>query len=226
MRASDDATGADIAPQALQVLHADDHLLAFDKPSGLLSVPGRGADKQDCLASRVQARWPDARVVHRLDQATSGVILLARGLEMQRRLNACFADRRIDKRYIALVDGWPSADAGTVDLPLQADWPNRPKQHVDHAGGKPALTGWQVLSRGQSGDGRPYARLALVPETGRTHQLRVHLQAIGHPILGDALYAPPRVAACAPRLLLHAETLAFDHPATGTRLEIAAAAPF
>nr|WP_310148850.1 RluA family pseudouridine synthase [Luteimonas sp. 3794] len=210
----------------MRVLHEDAHVLAFDKPSGLLSVPGRGADKQDCIATRALAQWPDARVVHRLDQPTSGVIVLARGARMQRALGDAFAERRVDKRYVAIVDGWPDTDDGVIDLPLQADWPNRPRQQVDPASGKSALTRWQALSRTQTADGAPCARLALIPETGRTHQLRVHLQAIGHPILGDALYAPSEVQARAPRLLLHAELLTFEHPATGARLQIECPVPF
>ncbi|MFL6588456.1 MAG: RluA family pseudouridine synthase [Luteimonas sp.] len=226
MIASDNATQPVLVPDGLRVLHIDDHLLAFDKPSGLLSVPGRGADKQDCLASRALALWPDARVVHRLDQPTSGVIVLARTAEMQRALGDAFAERRVDKQYVAVVDGWPDADTGTIDLPLQADWPNRPRQQVDRIGGKPARTRWQALSRIQTADGAPCTRLALMPETGRTHQLRVHLQAIGHPILGDALYAPPGAHARATRLLLHAESLTFEHPATGASLHIMCPAPF
>lgn len=226
MTASDDATQPVLVPDGLRVLHVDDHLLAFDKPSGLLSVPGRGADKQDCLATRALVQWPDARVVHRLDQPTSGVIVLARTAAMQRALGDAFAERRVDKRYVAIVDGWPEEDAGTIDLSLQADWPNRPRQKVERVTGKPALTHWQVLSRTRAADGTPCTRLALMPETGRTHQLRVHLQAIGHPILGDALYASPEAHDRAPRLLLHAESLSFEHPATGAPLIIACPAPF
>lgn len=216
----------DVAPGCLRVMHEDDHLLAFDKPSGLLSVPGRGADKQDCLATRALARWPDARVVHRLDQATSGVIVLARGPDMQRALGTAFEQRRVDKTYIAIVDGWLDDASGLIDLPLSADWPNRPRQMVDPGRGKPARTRWRVLERMQTEDGRPCSRLALTPETGRTHQLRVHLQALGHPILGDALYAPPEVTHRAPRLLLHAQSLSFEHPANGQPLRLATIAPF
>jgi len=223
-------TGLDVhrepTPDGLRVLHVDAHLLAFDKPGGLLSVPGRGADKQDCLAARVLAQWPDARVVHRLDQATSGVVVFARGPDMQRRLGAAFEQRRIDKAYIAIVDGWPADAAGLIDLPLGADWPNRPRQVVDHLNGKPARTRWRVLERLQAADGAPCTRLALAPETGRTHQLRVHLQTMGHPILGDRLYAPPEAMPRAPRLLLHAEALAFDHPDSGRRMRIACGVPF
>lgn len=219
-------THPDVVPDCLRVLHVDAHLLAFDKPCGLLSVPGRGADKQDCLATRVLAQWPDARIVHRLDQATSGVMVFARNAGAQRALGAAFEQRRIDKRYVAIVDGWPHADAGVIALPLRADWPNRPRQIVDHEAGKPALTRWRVLERLQAMDGAPCTRIALNPETGRTHQLRVHLQASGHPILGDALYACAAARGRAPRLLLHAEALDLDHPATGQRMRLACAAPF
>lgn len=215
------------APATLPpVLFADDHLLAFDKPSGLLSVPGRGPDKQDCLAARAQSRWPDALVVHRLDMATSGLIIMARGLEMQRRLSAAFADRQTTKEYVAVVDGWLADDTGEIDLPLITDWPNRPRQMVDHTIGKPSLTRWQVLARSQDGQGHAQTRMALFPVTGRSHQLRVHLQAIGHPILGDALYAAPAALARAPRLLLHASALTLPHPATGQPLALRCDPPF
>lgn len=216
----------DVVPDCLRVLHEDAHLLAFDKPSGLLSVPGRGADKQDCLATRALAQWPDARVVHRLDQATSGVIVFARGPDMQRALGTAFEQRRVDKTYVAIVDGWLDGASGVIDLPLRADWPNRPRQAVDRESGKPARTHWQLLERLRTEDGAPCSRLALTPETGRTHQLRVHLQALGHPILGDTLYAAPEVMRRAPRLLLHAQSLAFEHPGTGQQLRIVTTSPF
>jgi tRNA pseudouridine32 synthase/23S rRNA pseudouridine746 synthase len=186
-------------------------------------VPGRGADKQDCLSLRVQAVWPDARVVHRLDQATSGLMLFARGAEVQRRLSRAFAARQIDKHYVAVVDGRPAADAGRIELPLACDWPRRPLQKVDALQGKPSITQWHLLS---SDAGQRTSRLALQPLTGRTHQLRLHLAAIGHPILGDALYAPPDVQRRAPRLLLHACALALDHPLSAARLQLRCDAPF
>ncbi|HMO46289.1 MAG TPA: RluA family pseudouridine synthase [Rubrivivax sp.] len=204
-------------------LFEDEALLAFDKPAGLLAVPGRGADKQDCLAARVQARWPDALVVHRLDMATSGLMLFARGAAVQRRLSIDFAARRIDKRYVALVHGRMPAAQGRIELPLAADWPRRPLQKVDHAHGKPSITDWQVLDFDAA---RRLTRLALQPHTGRTHQLRVHLAAIGHPILGDALYAPPQVCSRAARLLLHAQALSLPHPLTGRPLQLRCAIPF
>ena len=212
-----------------KVLYADDHLLVVEKPAGLLSVPGRGADKQDCMAVRVQCRYPDALVVHRLDMATSGLLLMARGADKQRRLSRTFADRKIRKRYVAVVngrlnvslaaiDGW-----ATIDLPLAADWPNRPLRIVNHERGKPSVTRWRVLAHEAGGN---TTRLELEPVTGRSHQLRVHLKALGHPILGDALYAPPDVQARAPRLLLHASALKLDHPATGQPLAFASPVPF
>ncbi|MDQ7989419.1 MAG: pseudouridine synthase [Candidatus Dactylopiibacterium sp.] len=206
----------------LPLLHVDAHLLVLDKPSGLLSVPGRGADKADCLASRVQRHYPDALVVHRLDMETSGLILMARSPEMQRALGLLFETRRIHKRYVACVGGCPEPAAGIVDLPLITDWPNRPRQIVDHALGKPARTHYRVVAGGpQAG-----SRVALEPVTGRSHQLRVHMQALGHPILGDALYAPAELQAAAPRLLLHAEWLGFTHPATDEPCEFFSPAPF
>ncbi len=210
----------------LGVVHLDAACVVVDKPSGLLSVPGRGPDKQDCLARRVQAVWPEAQVVHRLDMGTSGLWLMARGPDMQRAFSRAFEQHTVDKRYVAVVagrvappqtaDGW-----GEIDLPLVADWPRRPLQKIDPVQGRPSLTRWRVL---QADDDR--TRLELAPLTGRTHQLRVHLQAIGHPILGDALYAPPLVQAMAPRLLLHACALALAHPAHDAVLALRCDPPF
>lgn len=220
------APHSDAPPDCPAPLCVDPALLVFDKPTGLLSVPGRGPDKQDCLAARAVVRWPDARVVHRLDMATSGLIVLARGPVAQRALGIAFAERAVHKRYVAVVDGWVADDEGEIDLPLAADWPNRPRQKVDHAAGKPSRTCWQVLDRDTGPDGAPRTRLALRPMTGRTHQLRVHLQAIGHPILGDTLYAEPPVQARAPRLWLHAQSLRLTHPITGLWMQFDAPAPF
>jgi len=209
-------------------LHEDDALIVLDKPAGLLSAPGRGADKQDCAVARARSRWPDALLVHRLDQATSGLLLLARGPEMQRALSIAFAARDVGKRYEAVVAGCVKGapgreDEGEIGLPLMADWPNRPRQMV-HAQGKPSLTRWRVLARREGQE--ESTRLALFPVTGRSHQLRVHLQAIGHPILGDELYAPADVHAMAPRLLLHAERLTLPHPSSGEPLVLHAPCPF
>lgn len=196
-----------LAMQEWKVWHEDGELLVVDKPAGLLAVPGRGEDKQDCLSARVAARWPDARVVHRLDMATSGLMLFGRGAEAQRRLNACFAQRHVDKRYIAVVHGLVLQDGGTIEAPLAADWPRRPRQHIDELHGRPALTRWRVVERDAA---RQRTRLELEPVTGRAHQLRVHLHSIGHAIVGDPLYGDD--GDTEPRLLLHACRLAFPHP--------------
>lgn len=207
----------------VQVLWVDEALIAVDKPAGLLAVPGRGEDKQDCLSRRVQLRWPDALVVHRLDMATSGLMLFARGADVQRVLSHSFATRQVQKHYIALVAGRLPAASGHIDLPLGADWPNRPRQKVDAAHGKASLTGWQLLAYDEGDD---TSRLTLQPHTGRTHQLRVHLASVGHPILGDALYAPDGIQHRAPRLLLHARSLQLPHPTTGALLKLQCDTPF
>lgn len=219
---------------AARVIYSDDHLVISDKPAGLLCVPGRGVDKQDCLSARVQQQFPDALVVHRLDMATSGLCVMARGSGAQRRLSMAFAAREVSKRYIAVVHGHlpaPRLDAGrdgwgTIDLPLIADWPNRPLSKVDLLNGKPSVTRWRVVPR--DGDGQPSAttRLELEPVTGRSHQLRLHLQAVGHPILGDALYATPAIQALAPRLLLHASAITLPHPQSGDAVSFYSAPPF
>jgi len=212
----------------VRTVYRDGQLLVLEKPEGLLSVPGRGAGKADCLSARVQAQDPDALIVHRLDMATSGLILMALGADMQRRLSRAFAEREVGKRYVAVVaglldsptagDGW-----GLVDLPIAADWPNRPLRIIDRDRGQASLTRWRVLAQ----DSRARTtRVELEPVTGRSHQLRVHLKAIGHPILGDALYAPPEIAAAAPRLLLHASELRFTHPWSGMPMEFSSPAPF
>jgi tRNA pseudouridine32 synthase/23S rRNA pseudouridine746 synthase len=210
----------------MDALYADDTLLVVDKPSGLLAVPGRGADKQDCLSARVQARYPDALIVHRLDMTTSGLMVMARGAAAQRALSMAFAARAVTKRYVAVVAGRlepPAETWGVIDLPIIVDWPNRPLRIVDHQSGKPSLTRWRVLGHDETGLN---TRVELEPVTGRSHQLRVHLRALGHPILGDALYAPPDVQALATRLLLHACSLRFAHPLTGEALAFESAAPF
>jgi tRNA pseudouridine32 synthase/23S rRNA pseudouridine746 synthase len=212
----------------ISCLHADEALLVLDKPAGLLAVPGRGADKQDCASTRAQAHWPDALIVHRLDMATSGLLLMARGVAMQRRLSMAFESREVHKRYVAVVSGHLDPTAGAwseITLPLKSDWPNRPRQRVD-ADGKPSQTRWRVLAQESDARGRPRTRLELEPVTGRTHQLRVHLQAIGHPILGDALYADEDSLARSTRLLLHASELALTHPITGAALRWRSPPPF
>jgi len=206
---------------APELIFIDDSLLVVNKPAGVLSVPGRGEDLQDCMATRVQALVADALVVHRLDMATSGLLVFARGKAAQRRLSHAFAQREVDKRYVAVVAGHMAQDAGEIDLPLFTDWPNRPRQKVDFESGKPSVTRYRVVSR----SGRD-TRVELEPLTGRSHQLRVHMLALGHPILGDALYAPPEVLACAGRLLLHAQGLRFGHPVGGEMLSFDCSVPF
>lgn len=216
-------------------VHEDEHLLVLKKPAGLLCVPGRGPDKQDCLSARAQQRWPGALIVHRLDQATSGLVLMARHIDMQRRLSHAFAERQVHKRYQAVVQGLLGEDLAqdgpqdndpqyngqddtengawnTVDLPIAADWEKRPLRVIDHAMGKPSLTRWRAVAHDRAAR---TTHLQLEPVTGRTHQLRVHMAAIGHPILGDALYGDAVSQALSPRLLLHASHLALEHPALG-----------
>jgi tRNA pseudouridine32 synthase/23S rRNA pseudouridine746 synthase len=215
------ATMLPVMPSSPDPLHVDDALLVVEKPPWLLSVPGRLIS--DCLAARVQARWPDALVVHRLDMGTSGLMLFARGIEAQRSLSLDFEKRRIGKRYIAVVAGLVEAEAGTIDAPLIVDWPNRPRQVVDAVRGKPSLTHWRRMAVDAA---RQQSRVELHPVTGRSHQLRVHLAHIGHAIVGDELYAPPAVHAAAPRLLLHAARLELRHPVSGEALVFTSPPPF
>jgi tRNA pseudouridine32 synthase/23S rRNA pseudouridine746 synthase len=200
------------------VIHADESLLVVVKPEGLLSVPGKGPEKADCLIARLMAIYPRVLLVHRLDTDTSGVMVFARTSAAQSHLAMQFERRETGKTYVARVAGTVADEAGTVDLPLAVDWPNRPRQHVDPAKGRTAVTDWQVIARG-AGE----TRMRLIPHTGRTHQLRVHMAALGHPIMGDPLYAAPSDH---PRLMLHAERLAFRHPATGAEMAFVAPCPF
>ena len=201
----------------LSVAYLDDHLIVAEKPSGLLSVPGRALENQDCVVSRLQVGHPDALTVHRLDMVTSGLLLHARGKAMQVALSGLFERRQVHKRYIALVEGEMADEAGEIDLPLRCDWDNRPRQMVDFELGKRALTRWRLLGREA---GR--SRVELEPVTGRSHQLRLHLASIGHPIVGDVMYG----AAPAARVCLHAAELGFVHPATGETLHLVSPAPF
>ena len=214
-----------VAPpdSGLDLLHIDDALLVVNKPSGLLSVPGRGVGKDDCLVSRVQAVYPEVLSVHRLDMETSGLMVLARSKEMHRALSILFQNREVEKRYVAVVDGELEKASGEIDLPLITDWPNRPLQKVDHETGKPSLTRYRGLNHDP---GSNSTRLELEPHTGRSHQLRVHLMSLGHPILGDLLYASPALQAKSTRLLLHADFLSFMHPLSGERLAFSCLAPF
>lgn len=204
----------------LPVVHTDADVVAVDKPAHLLAVPGRGADKQDCASARLRRLYADAEIVHRLDMATSGLLLFARGTAMQRVLHAEFAARRVAKTYVAVVHGVLADDAGTIELPLAADWPRRPSQRVDLERGKPSTTHWRVIARDEA---RGATRVELQPLGGRTHQLRVHLTAIGHTIVGDTLYGAPETDA--PRLLLHASALDFALPG-GAAYRLRSAPPF
>lgn len=204
----------------LNILHEDAEVLLVDKPEGLLSVPGKGPELADCLLTRIQSAFPDALLVHRLDRDTSGVMIFALTRYAQRHLGLQFEKRMTRKTYVARVWGVPSETSGEIDLPLIVDWPNRPLQHVCHETGKPAQTEWRMLKN----DGVT-ARIRLHPRTGRSHQLRVHMQALGHPILGDPFYASGEAAEF-PRMMLHSEELRFKHPEGGKSVKIRSAAPF
>lgn len=204
----------------LDILYQDAQIIVANKPAGLLSVPGKLAGRQDCLTSRLQAAFWDALLVHRLDCDTSGVIIYARTKQAQGFLGQEFEKRRTAKTYIARIWGRPADDQGHIDLPLCTDWPNRPRQMVDHVNGRPAQTHWAVLDS----DGMT-TRVVLTPLTGRSHQLRVHMLALGHPILGDPIYATG-AALDFPRLMLHAQTLGLHHPATGDWVTFSAPVPF
>lgn len=211
----------------VQAVYEDADILVLHKPSGLLCVPGRGPYKQDCLSARAQQRWPGALIVHRLDQATSGLVLMARHIDAQRRLGLAFEQRQVHKRYVAVVQGhMRQADDSTwaeIDLPIAADWDRRPLRVIDAVLGKPSLTRWCAEAHDAVAG---TTRVLLEPVTGRTHQLRVHLAAVGHAILGDALYADAHTLARSPRLLLHARDLALAHPATGEALQFHLAPDF
>jgi len=211
----------------ISLLYQDDAILVLNKPAGLLSVPGRGPDKQDCLSSRVAHQFPDARVVHRLDMATSGLLVMARTSIAQQRLNAAFSARQVHKRYVATVYGNCSEGETpqwhTIDLPILVDWPRRPLRKIDPEHGKPSTTRWRCIAFDAATN---RSRLELEPLTGRSHQLRVHMLATGHPIVGDTLYAPPDVAAMGARLMLHASALAFAHPHSAAPMRFDCPCPF
>lgn len=204
----------------LAILHMDAHLLVVNKPAGLLTVPGKGAHLADCLLSRVQTAFPDALLVHRLDRDTSGVIVFALTPHAQRHLGLQFEKRYTKKTYIARVAGRLEPKTGTVDLPLIVDWPNRPLQKVCHETGKPAQTRWRAMRYGAD-----ETRVQLQPLTGRSHQLRVHMLALGHPILGDPLYAPD-TAEHYGRLMLHSQELRLKNPEGGVAMKFRADPPF
>ena len=204
----------------LEVLHLDNEVVLVNKPAGLLSVPGKGPHLADCLIARVQAAFPDALLIHRLDRDTSGVMIFALTRHAQRHLGLQFEKRMTKKTYVARVWGVPAEKTGTVDLPLIVDWPNRPRQMVCHETGKSAQTDWRVVK--DEGD---TARVRLTPHTGRSHQLRVHMLSLGHPILGDPFYATG-AALEFPRMMLHSEELRFKHPDGGQSTRVRSKAPF
>lgn len=215
-----------IAPyceEAVAILYQDQDILLVNKPSGLLSVPGRHPANKDCVISRVQENYSDARIVHRLDMDTSGIMVLARNADSHRQLSRQFEHREITKQYIADVYGELQHDSGSVDLPIMTDWPNRPLQKIDHQHGKKALTHYQVLERNTE---LHSSRLLLKPVTGRSHQLRIHLAEIGHPILGCDFYAHEQALAMSPRLLLHAQQLCFKHPVSDEQIVGDCPSPF
>lgn len=205
----------------LPIVYRDACLLVLDKPSGLLSVPGRGPLLQDCLSSRVQAEFPAARVVHRLDRDTSGLMLMALDLDTQRALSRQFEQREVIKSYVAVVWGSPVDDAGLIDLPMRKDFERPPCHRIDLEQGKSAQTRWRVLARLAD-----RTRLAVEPLTGRSHQIRLHMATLGHPILGDNLYAFEAARGLSPRLLLHAQSLSLQHPANGAKIGWQAPCPF
>ena len=220
-----------VADLGYSVLFFDPFLVVCDKASGLLSVPGIGPEKADCLVARLQRDFAGARIVHRLDRDTSGVIVLARDAGTHRTLSMSFEARAVDKSYLALVAGHVVRDRGTIDLPLRKEALGSARQIVHPTEGKPSLTEYEVLERGSDGGtrGEPgfhWTRVRLTPRTGRSHQLRVHMLALGHAILGDDLYADDPARTARPRLFLHAHTLAFDHPNTGARATYTAPCPF
>ncbi len=198
---------------AIEIIYQDEYIIAVSKPQALLSVPGLGPDKKDCMISRLLESVPEAKVVHRLDCYTSGIMLFAIGIEMQRALNRIFHDRKIQKKYIAVVRRWFDEEQGVIKFPMRCDIDDRPRQIVDYEHGKSAITYWQVLQRSDTS-----VRLLLKPETGRTHQLRVHCAAMGYPIIGDGLYGNDEFAQ--PRMLLHADNLLFTHPVTNSEMHL------
>jgi len=203
----------------IKIIYQDETIIAINKPPALLSVPGIGPEKQDCAISRLLKIEPQAKIVHRLDCLTSGIMLFGVGIESQRALNRLFHDRKIQKEYIALVPQWLEEEEGVIKFPLRCDIDNRPVQIVDYQHGKAAITRWQVTERTDE-----YTRLLLKPETGRTHQLRVHCAAMGHPIIGDTLYGNHQEKET--RMLLHADNLSFTHPFTDKELHLNAICEF
>ena len=214
-------TAYDPTEAAPVLIHVDEHLIVADKQAGLLSVPGKGEALADCLIARIAVQYPEILLVHRLDRDTSGVIIFARTRHAQRHLGLQFEKRQLRKSYVARVAGRMTEEAGEVDLPIAVDWPNRPRQQVDHENGRAAQTTWRVIDATDT-----ESRVRLMPKTGRSHQLRVHMLSLGHPILGDPFYAEGPALQDYPRLMLHSEELRFNHPQGGRSVKIRSAAPF
>lgn len=198
------------------ILYQDNDFIVLNKPANLLSVPGRGPDKQDCLSARVQAEFANALIVHRLDYDTSGIMLMALNKAAQSKISRLFQEREIDKMYTAIVYGQPQDEAGSIDLPMRCDYERRPLQIIDHEQGKQALTHWKVLEQYDNNT----SRIELKPHTGRSHQLRLHMYSLGYPILGDNLYGTQETHAMSTRLLLHSTQLSFRHPVSGQLINI------
>jgi len=208
--------------RGLEILFKDDFIIALNKPSGLLSVPGRGIDKQDCMISRLLLEYPQALVIHRLDMATSGILLFALNKEVQKQIGLLFEHRKITKQYIAKVHGKLREISGVINQPLMTDWNNRPKQKIDYKQGKPSQTRFKLIKVDENNN----SLVHLSPLTGRSHQLRVHMSSLGHAILGDDLYGTAQSRNASKRLLLHAQKISFIHPVTNTNLEINSDAQF
>ncbi|MFQ3208637.1 MAG: tRNA pseudouridine32 synthase/23S rRNA pseudouridine746 synthase [Colwellia sp.] len=214
----------------LDIMYQDDDFIVLNKASGILSVPGRLPEHQDCLQNRVQRVLPTATIVHRLDMATSGLMIMALNKPAHVAISRQFEQRKTKKTYLARVFGLVALNEGSVDLPLICDWPNRPKQKVDHENGKQSLTHYRVINRNQNhsdyGNEQTSTLVELTPVTGRSHQLRVHMLALGHPILGDRLYASKEALAMKNRLQLHALNLSLFHPSTEQAMTFNAPCPF
>ncbi len=211
--------------EPLKILYQDDDLLVLSKPSGLLSVPGKAEDQRDCLETRAQDELPNALLTHRLDLETSGVFMMAMNKESQALINKQFEKRQTEKHYIARVWGHVEENNGHIDLPMRCDWENRPRQMVCYEHGRSAQTDWEVLER-ESASGQAFTRMLLKPITGRSHQLRVHMEEIGHPILGEVFYAHDEAEHAAERLQLHAESLTVYHPTSGEKMTFTDPCPF
>ena len=217
--------------EEIEIIYADEFIVVVNKPALLLSVPGRGEEKQDCLISRLATQFSDILTVHRLDWETSGLTVLALDKTVHRDLSRQFQEHQVHKNYTAIVYGKPDKESGEINLPLRCDWENRPRQIVDHEQGKASQTYWQHIKQADSleqelTEKKHSTRLLLTPVTGRSHQLRVHMLALGHPILGDHLYAHPDAVSMAERLLLHATQLEFTHPNTNKRVKFYSRPPF